>query len=662
MANRRDFFKYTALAGAGAVGAKTLLASQSATAAVLGIGNAPTVTVGNRIWKELQFKQPLPIPPIAMPYSVANGEKWYVMLMRPLLKRILPVIPGMPYTATRVYGYSFQDDNGFSAPCSPGPTIFAYKNSQIKVMWINQLGTYTRTNAGPEVFNPDTSYLTTIRGYNGPDVPIPNSTAPPLADSYSDTINPEDINVHPHTTGILTTTHLHGAAFVSQVSDGDPTQAFGSTGSLWATYPNTQDEAPLWYHDHALGKTRLNVYAGLAGAYIIGGGADFGYLRDNYGVILPRPQYDIPLIIQDKQLSSTGDSLLYRVSQQFGYPWKPEVFGDIMTVNGAAWPYMDVEPRVYRFRIYNGCGSRVLNIGADNINKIYIGGDQGLFRSAFVNFTGKVLLAPGQRLDMLIDFSNVNTNTITLVNDAQTPYPVGGFETSAAVSGGQMGQIMQFRVSGPSLGNTTPITSITTLRPATGAGSIPNPTTVTVSKTRRIVLHEITDPQGHVGVMQPRINNRTFNHIGDNPIGDPTTDAGNPIARPATGVLYEQWDIANTTADTHPIHLHLFRVQVKQRQALTAAFGTAYVSLIATTPAYVPESTGGINPYAYVTGAVTLATPTENGWLDTVQVPPGKVTSIIVEIPAGSPTGIYPLHCHILEHEDNEMMRRFVVT
>ena len=169
-----------------------------------------------------------------------------------------------------------------------------------------------------------------------------------------------------YTGPIPTVTHVHGAE-VEPASDGGPnswfTPGFNKTGADWSqityNYDNGQPASTIWYHDHALGITGLNVYMGLAGFYLI---------RDpgKEPATLPAGKYEIPIVIQDRMFNTDGSFAFPSVGiNPTVHPyWVPEFFGDTIVVNGKVWPYLNVEPRKYRFRLLNGSNARFYNLGA----------------------------------------------------------------------------------------------------------------------------------------------------------------------------------------------------------------------------------------------------------------------------------------------------------
>ena len=172
---------------------------------------------------------------------------------------------------------------------------------------------------------------------------------------------PVDTRLTPLGTDVRLMTHLHGG-FVAAHSDGNPAvtpNGFGPGETQTVHYGNQLPEMPaslLWFHDHGLGTTRLNVFAGLAAAYI---------LRDEFDTgTEPNPWIrwrEIPLVVQDRLFSEDG-SFLYPTSDIPGATWIGEYFGDVMLVNGKVWPFLEVEPRMYRLRILNGCNARILSL------------------------------------------------------------------------------------------------------------------------------------------------------------------------------------------------------------------------------------------------------------------------------------------------------------
>lgn len=415
-------------------------------------------------------------------------------------------------------------------------------------------------------------------------------------------------------------THLHGG-YVAGSSDGNP-YAYpaeytpGQTQSV--VYPNEQSSTLLWYHDHADQITRLNVYAGLVGLYIIRDDHDTGLEPNPIG--LPGGAYEIALVLSDKLFDASGE-LFYSDTPA----WIPEFYGDTPVVNGAARPVLTVEPRMYRFRIVNASNARFWNLSIPGRPPAWqIGSDGGLFDAPVK--LDRLLMLPAERFDVVVDFSGLAGRTLTVTND---PLP-------AAVSSPapELPEVMQIRVAsratsrGPAgIPKTLPGT-----RPALGAPSL----------TRDITLEEVEDEitgEPSYGSM----NGRKFD------------DARGVQEKPRLGAT-EDWRLINLTGDTHPIHLHLIQFEVMDRTPLDAV---AYQSALDAARALNPNAANP-DPSRYVTGRPAAADPNERGWKDTVRSNPGEITRIRAKwtLPAGmSAPQNYVYHCHILEHEDNSMMR-----
>ncbi|MDQ0664782.1 spore coat protein A [Arthrobacter ulcerisalmonis] len=448
-----------------------------------------------------------------------------------------------------------------------------------------------------------------------------------------------------------TALHLHGGN-TSPTSDGGPGQAFRPRTSYTYHYGNNQDAAGLWYHDHALGITRLNVYAGLAGGYLLrdtpgpgGTGIDTGD-----GTHLPPPPYEVPLVIQDRMFNPDG-SFAYPPNPDLKgpdgrpRPWAPEFFGDVATVNGKCWPNLDVARGKYRFRMFNGSNARFYDFkfAADGSALAFhqIGSDGGLL-DAPVRLD-RLVMGPGERADIVVDFARLKAGSrVVLRNSARVPYPDG-------LGGLPLPQIMQFTVLAER-GYTTPLPARLRSRPLTRLLDLPT------EATRSMALVEVANADG-VPVMA-LLNNRRFD---------------SPDITMVQSDTLEQWELINTTVDAHPIHLHFTQFQVLDRQGFDV---DGYLGATG----YVDGGTGLVTPGRgnavpvgpFLIGRPKGAPPNEQGWKDTVVAMPGEVTRIRVPFGAdaagGAPLAIgssfkgeYVWHCHILEHEDNDMMQRYVI-
>jgi FtsP/CotA-like multicopper oxidase with cupredoxin domain len=485
-----------------------------------------------------------------------------------------------------------------------------------------------------------------------------------------------------------TAVHLHGA-HVPPTSDGGPLATFrragvepsdtgAGSGVVTYLYPNDQEATGLWYHDHALGITRLNVLAGLAGGYLIRDEFDTGRAGNPLG--LPSGAYELPLFVQDRSFNPDG-TFAYPLGAFAGavtppdYPdqWAPEFFGDVATVNGKAWPNLDVDRAVYRFRVYNGSNARVYRFAVRGpagtpvrASMWQIGTDGGLLDAPVA--LHDLVLAPGQRADLLLDFRGLRRGQrVVLTNDAPAPYPNGA--TARGLGGTPLRDVMQFTATGRRASAGQPTRVPATLRG--GAGQPPALALPTPTRTRTVELNEILDPATGAPT-EVLLNNLGFHqHL---PGGDVVFPRTTSIETPVLNTV-EQWDIVNTTEDAHPIHLHLVQFRVLDRQPIDAE---AYLqALNPQLPAPDASDTGPWPPPAadaFLTGPAVGPAPDERGWKDTVLAMPGEVTRILVpfggtaagltaaytgdapDAPTQRFVGEYVWHCHILEHEDNDMM------
>jgi spore coat protein A len=405
-------------------------------------------------------------------------------------------------------------------------------------------------------------------------------------------------------------THLHGAVVTEsdpmnkvQNNDGWP-DAWNVPGeSQLAEYGNPQPAMTLWYHDHAMASTGRNVAAGLLGTYII---------HDAYekSLGLPSGAYDIPLMLISKGVNKDG-TLFYTddINSEF--------WGNVPSVNGKLWPYLAVEPRKYRFRFINASNARAYELklerskdGAPGPAFNQIGSDGGFLAStALLNDprdpdASRLSLMPAERADIIVDFSKFAGQSFTLTNvsvtaDDEEPLP----------------EIMQFRV-GKTVKKTDPSKLPLTMR------AIPRIPTADVSETRRIVFDRIKMPDGSKML---QMNGLSWN--------DPIEE------KPKLGAT-EVWELANTLIDPHPFHIHMVQFQVLDRRLFDVA---EYI----------------ISGKVVYIGEALLPEPNETGWKDTVKLLPQMVTRIIMRF---SPfPGFYVYHCHILEHEDMDMMRPFEI-
>ena len=640
--NRREFIQASAAAGVGSM----FLRGGRAHAAF-----ATSPALGKFLDPLRRFGADIPVATRLGPDPY--GADYYEIAMREFEDKLHRHLP-----ETTLWGYGNVKDATFR---HLGGAILAKSGTPVRVRWSNEL----------------------------PDVhPLPVDTT--VVDPYIDG-GPKYNRAAPH---------LHGG-LVPWMSDGGPFHWFSPGGEVkgpsvvnWLPgedgtptddywYPNNQSARMMWYHDHAVGITRLNAYAGLASGYLLSDAIEAG-LMASLGI---GPERQVPLVFQDKVFNTDG-SLYYPnfYDTQFfalgpGKPLPspslvPEFWGDTMLVNGTAFPFLEVTPGVYRFQVLNACNTRFLNLrvyfaqpGAypndtepdeKSVGPVLrVIGTEGGFLDGTVVPQGVVyaqkkndpglVLAPGERADILIDFSAVPAGSrLILHNDAPVPFPGGtpladfhpGNKALPVAPtpgfGPNTRTLLQFRVQG---GTPNPLPAVWSLPKS------PAPVQ-TVPGTHDVALWETVDEFGRLAQNLGTIAGAAF-------LTDPATE----VVKAGT---VQMWRLFNLTADTHPIHFHYFNVRVLSRQAFTLVRGGVPIF---SGKSYGPE-------------------PVELGWKETVRSNPGECLTLLVDIPplAGlAPAGVtippsprlllegitgaeYVWHCHILEHEEHDMMRPLVVT
>lgn len=522
-----------------------------------------------------------------------------------------------------VYPYNYEQCNNKNSEyiCStPGPTFLARTNQPINVIWNNKIKNKHILPIDP-----------TLHWANPNNISKPNKPWPNYPPGF-------DLAQFP----VPVVTHLHGGETIPKF-DGYPNSWFtfnGITGSSYETnkylYLNKQQSSNLFYHDHALGITRLNVYAGLVGAYIIKDSNN--YLDSKEDTPLPNGKFDIPLIIQDKSFNEDGslnfssDSLNPNLHPY----WRGFIFGNTNLVNGKVWPNLDVHQTAYRFRIVNASNFRFYKFKLSN-NKsfIQIGSDSGyLSKPVYID---EITLAPAERADIIIDFSkcSIGEKIILLnINDDRQTDP----DTT--------GQVMRFNVK-YSFSNKNL--------------SLPNKLNI-IPKLRENVSKKIV-------TLVPSINEFGFDSL----LLDGQRWYSQVSEKPIVGST-QVWEIINMTNGAHPIHIHLINFQVLSRQKIDIkSYSKDWHTINGNPPLNHPTKV--IDPNTYLIGNPIFAHENEKGWKDTVVCYPDQVTRIMVPMfpsnidpslafpgknlfpfdPSQSPG--YVWHCHMLEHEDNEMMR-----
>ncbi len=443
--------------------------------------------------------------------------------------------------------------------------------------------------------------------------------------------------------------HLHGSN-TEPKSDGYPTDTFTPGQSYVYNFNNNQEAATLWYHDHALGITSQNVMAGLAGLYLLRDIDDPVGGNGPLGIPAGQP-YEIPLVLQDRIFNADGS--IYHPER-----WEVEYLGDVATVNGKAWPNLNVDRTLYRFRIVNGSNARTYNLSLSSKQPIIQIGTDGGFLNAPVQLS-KLLISPGERADVLIDFSkSLPGEKIVLQNDAIAPFPAG--RINLLLGSSVLPEIMQFTVNASAAAPKPIPKTLRLYKP------VIKPIATPPIRQRFLTLVEIAGPQGPLVVLQNFV------------YWDEAENYPDLMERPKVDTV-EQWNIINLQPVAHPMHLHLVLFQVLNRQKIDSArYMKAY---LATGPRTVrthhapggptvPVSYPPPDPTPFATGPVRRPGPHEAGWKDTVLVNGSEVVRLIVpfgaqaaeNLPfANSFTGRYVWHCHMLDHEDNEMMLPYEV-
>jgi FtsP/CotA-like multicopper oxidase with cupredoxin domain len=692
-----------------------------------------------------KYVTPLVIPPVL--HDDAGAPMNVEVALRQITQQVLPA--GFPATPLWAYG----DPAKPATFNNPGFTIEVTKDVETTVTWINDL---VDANGG---FLPHI-----IQDANG--VPIIDQTlhwAAPNQDCLHGVPRPDcaGASADPYTGPIPMVTHVHGA-HVNPTSDGYPeawwlpaannipagyategtfydTTAPTDPGSAVYSYENDQPTATLWYHDHSLGMTRLNVYAAGAGFWMIRDAND-----GETGVVagtLPGPAVkagedpngnpevrnairEIPIAIQPKSFNADGTQYypadraffeglgtggLYADNTDLNIPflpqgtsdiapvWNPEAFFNTMVVNGNTWPVMEVAPERYRLRFVNASDSRFMNMTLNQVNGqgrklkelpfYVIGSEQGLLPAVVrveegyattlpgdgsdvnwkyptcVKKNGKsvkgcvvpvpgtfaeqsLLLGPAERPDVIVDFSGFEDGDEFIMFNTAPDAPFGGFPDVPA-DPATTGQVMKFVVrTALATQGGDPSTPAPALVLDANPGGVPKlgPSSVTQdlalleeeSALLCVTINAVTgvidlDPDSAPPTCDPVLGSVPFAPkaavlgVGGS-TGGTSQLWDDPIStNPAKGAT-ETWELWNRSADAHPIHLHLVKFEVVDRQVIG--------------------------------GAVRGPEPWEAGWKDTVIAYPGEVTRIKALFDVA---GLYVWHCHILSHEDNEMMVPYCV-
>jgi FtsP/CotA-like multicopper oxidase with cupredoxin domain len=603
---------------------------------------------------------------------------YYEIAVRQFEQQILPA----PLPRTTVWGYGPASALSPQAPMvfnAPSLTIEANWNRPVRVKWINEL-VDEDGHFRPHLLAVDP----TLHWAN----PLGGTTE-------RDTRPTFDSTPGAYTGPVPIVTHVHGSVGVGDESDGyaeawylpaadDIPAGYASQGTWYEffkakakarfgvdwtpgsasfQYPNSQRASTIWYHDHTLGMTRVNVYAGPAGFYIIRGGpaGDLAVRDSRTGlparlpgpapseldyVVGPRAYREIPIAIQDRAFNADG-SLFYPDTRAFfdgfGGPyipttdispiWNPEFFGNTIMVNGNTWPYLEVERRRYRFRFLNGCQARFLILDFTRIPGVEVWqiGNEGGFLPAPVNHTAlgnRLLMSPAERADVIVDFTAVPSGDYVLGNLGPDE-PFGGGEPAVdfpVADADTTGQLLQFRVrprQGIDLTTPPRFLRLPAVSPLTGGtvrrlALLEEMSAVHDGPAEAVLGGLDGDPQMAPGTCKPAM---WMEPVTENPsLGDT-----------------EIWEFYNTTEDAHPMHIHEVAFQVVNRQDIEIDPENRSVKIVEGSDPIAPE-------------------PWEAGFKDTVIAYPGQVTRVRMKFDVA---GQFVWHCHIVEHEDNEMMRPY---
>jgi spore coat protein A len=420
------------------------------------------------------FIDPLPIPPVIRPDDRSTTR----IALREIASRIHRDVPPTRFWS---FGSTF-----------PGPTIEVRKGRSAHIDWANEL--------------PASHFLPIDHTIHGAGAEVPDVRA---------------------------AVHVHGAR-VPAASDGHPDRWFTPGQHARYTYPNHQDAATLWYHDHTMGINRLNVYAGLMGAFLI---------RDDEedALNLPNGEHELPLIICDRAFTADGQ-LDYPVSGDPKAPWVPEIACDAMLVNGVLTPFLSVEARKYRLRVINGSNARFLSLGVWPAKCVQIGSDQGLLAAPVS--VDEVHLAPAERVDLVVDFTAHRGDTVALTNDRRP--------------------LVQFRVSRLAVDDRSEVPpKLRTIARLAESSAV---------ATRVHTLAEDLD-------LLSRPMRMLINGVGWHA----------PVTERVRLGTTEIWSLANVTDDPHPIHLHLVRFQVLDRRPFDLWRFTSEGKVVYTGDALPPE-------------------------------------------------------------------------
>jgi spore coat protein A len=534
--------------------------------------------------------------------------------------------------------------------CVPGPTIEAERGHPVRVEWINELdGTLpVAVTVAPTEVTTEGVPVQCLPGLSGG---LPDANAAALSG--------------------FTVVHLHGGLTAAPY-DGWTENIFAPGQNAVSDYYMDQRAALLWYHDHVMGVTRFTVYAGLAGLWIV---------RDDRERALGLPEgfpFEVPLLLQDRNFDEdphgrlTGD-LVHKTD-----PGTMEAFAPFTTVNGKIWPLLEVHPSTYRLRVINGCNARTFRLvlmrdGQPDLDRIsQIGTDHGLLRAPVGVPPQGLVLAPAERADLLVDFADLQPGSeLTLLNTASAPFDGAPYPPEHAAHAGSLDgllpypDVMRLRV--------VPGTRSRIVAPRELADDFLPPTVDELANaTRRAVALVEQELEGETNMLTMReltpagLDDHEASEELITIVAPDASGTDRTLARYRTVAChfedtvtffpilgrYEVWRFINLTGDTHPMHIHLNPFQLLARHPITVTMPDGGVTDTTTTATVRCERSQDDT----LTHAVD---PNELGLKDTVRVNPNEIVELAVRFDTHS--GRYMYHCHILEHEDRDMMRPIVI-
>jgi FtsP/CotA-like multicopper oxidase with cupredoxin domain len=632
------------------------------------------------------FLDDLPIPPVIKPAAgklVVDAKR-----VRVKLHSQLPGLGAWCWCYRHSVGTTIRPAVGLTYL---GPTVEVQGHETVKVTWRNMV---TGTLPLP-VVKVDTAS-------NGTGSPAQNT--PGSFDAIPAGIVPLDpLRLKLQSLNPVLVTHLHGGSTQADY-DGWPDNTVLYSQSVDYTYHNRQAPTMLWYHDHANHVTRTNVYAGLAGVWLI---RDFmpdqpPMNMEEAALSLPSGAHEVPLVIQDRNLETnpagtafTG-GLLHKTEINRG---PAEFFGPFTLVNGKIWPKLAVAKGLYRFRVVNGSNARtyrlvLLDAQGKNVSArmSLIGNDQGLRKSIIVIPDTGLVLAPGERADVIINFAHKGAaSKFYLWNIAESPFGDNLAYSSALNLSAELNglisnplsanygsaelrpfpQVMRFDTS-TSIPASAAVLPTGQLRASSPWSAVPT----AGMKVRLMALVErpALTPQDtamlvfweYVEVATGTPNAIAFSYV--HPVTSaPVTawflKAAEEFNDQLNWVVHlnttELWYFVNLSPDTHPIHVHLVDMQVMDRRTVSGLFnaGLAYPMPPSPDPWSLDGNTDTLSTIDL--GASIAVDFDQTDAKDTVRVNPREAIGVAMKF--GPYCGKYMVHCHILEHEDSDMMRPFIV-